>query len=107
MEGRLLSGFALAWAVPLALSVLPRQDSEGGGVSDVGGAPWHTVLGQCGLSLSRGVTLCELYRNCEIFQFKTVLGVHGPCLFPCMAQRLHLYSQKSFPLTGDYPCINN
>lgn len=45
-------GFPLALAAPLALSVLPRQDSKGGGMSDVGGAPWHAVLGQCGRSLS-------------------------------------------------------
>lgn len=45
-------GFPLTQAAPRALSILPSQDGEGGGVSDVGDAPWRAVLGQCGHSLS-------------------------------------------------------
>lgn len=56
---------------------------------------------------SRGIALRKLYGNCEILHYKIALGVYGLCLFPCMVQRLHLSQQKSFPLMGEYPCVNN
>lgn len=70
--------FPLAVAALLVFSVLSGQDSKGGGLVDVGNAPWHAVLGQSGHSLSLDVQhFVSFMEMVRCFRIEQPLGCAG------------------------------
>lgn len=68
-------GFPLALAAPLVLSAPLSEDKWGWWAVKCWGCSLTCFTGTVwGQSLSRVAAFCEFYRNCEILQYKTVLG---------------------------------